>query len=155
MPKFLQQLIALIEGRAPQASRALKPEVSSGLLQFSPPYPRGGLWRYRVFLMSRPVCNYVHRIVLQFYVYFYVFLISCGQSLSLYPTSNSSCAILSQAGLLEVPMTNLMSLCYFLTWGPVLPNGCSSKELMLNGGGPECAHCLAWSYTLSVYTLPH
>jgi hypothetical protein len=70
MPKFLQQLIAMLEGRAPQASRALKPEVSSGLLQASPPYPRGGLWRYRVFLMSRPVCNYVHRIVLQFYVYF-------------------------------------------------------------------------------------
>jgi hypothetical protein len=50
-------------------------------------------------------------------------------------------------------VTNLGSLGSFLVWGPVLPNGCFSKKLML-AGGPECATCLAWSYTLSVYTLP-
>jgi hypothetical protein len=48
-------LTALLEGRAPQAPRALKPETSSGLLQASSPYPRGGPWWYRVFLMPYPV----------------------------------------------------------------------------------------------------
>jgi hypothetical protein len=74
---------------------------------------------------------------------FCVFLPSCGQLLSLCPASSSSCAILSQVGLLEAPATNLGSLCYFLIRGPVLPNGCSSKKVMLNRGGPECATCLA------------
>jgi hypothetical protein len=69
---------------------------------------------------------------------FCIFLPSCGQSLSLCPTSSSSCVILSQAGLLKVPVTNLGSLGYFLAWGPVLPNGCSSKKLMLNGGSRVC-----------------
>jgi hypothetical protein len=45
---------------------------------------------------------------------FYVFLPLCGQLLSLYPASSSSCAILLQAGLLEVPANNLGSLGYFL-----------------------------------------
>jgi hypothetical protein len=36
-------------------------------------------------------------------------------------------------GLFEVPATYLGSLGYFLTWGPVLPNDCSSEKLMLNG----------------------
>jgi hypothetical protein len=73
MNRFLQPLTTLLEGRALQALRALKPEASSGLLQASPPYPRGGLRWYHVFLLPHPVCNYVHKIVLQFYVYFYVF----------------------------------------------------------------------------------
>jgi hypothetical protein len=73
--------------------------------------------------------------VLQFYVYFFIFLPSYGQSLSLCPASSSSCAILSQVGLLEVPVTNLGSLGYFLAWGPVFSNDCSSKKLMLNEGG--------------------
>jgi hypothetical protein len=47
---------------------------------------------------------------------------SCDQSLSLCPASSLSCAILSHTGLLEVSMTNLRSLRYFLAWGPVLPN---------------------------------
>jgi hypothetical protein len=77
-----------------------------------------------VFIMPRPVRNYVHKIVLQFYIYFFcVFLPSHGQSLSLCPASSSSYAILSHMGLLEVPMTNLGSLGSFLPWGPVLPNG--------------------------------
>jgi hypothetical protein len=88
-----------------------------------------------MFIMPRPVCNYVYRIVLQFYGYFFcVFLPSCGQSLSLCPASTSSCAILSHAGLLEVPMTNLGSLGYFLAQGPVLPYDCSWENLMLNWG---------------------
>jgi hypothetical protein len=70
MPRFLQLLTALLEGWAPQAPRALKPEASSGLLQTSPPYPRGGLQWYRMLHMPHPVRNYVHRIVLQFYVCF-------------------------------------------------------------------------------------
>jgi hypothetical protein len=87
-----------------------------------------------MFIMSRPVRNYVHRIVLQFYVYFFcVFLPSCGQFLSLCSTSSLSCVILSQAGLLEVSVTYLGSLGYFLARGPVLLNGCSSEKLMLNG----------------------
>jgi hypothetical protein len=106
-----------------------------------------------MFLMPHLVRNYANRIVLQFYVYFYVFLPSCGQSLSLCPASSSSCVILSHVGLLEVPATNLGSLIYFLAWGPMLLNGCSSEKLMLNEG-PECAACLAWSCTLSVYILP-
>jgi hypothetical protein len=69
---------------------------------------------------------------------FCVFLSSSGQSLSLCPASSSSCAILSQAVLLEVHVTNLGSLGYFLPWGPVLPNDCPSKKLMLNGGSRAC-----------------
>jgi hypothetical protein len=37
-----------------------------------------------------------------------------------YLTYSSSCVILSQAGLLEVSMTYLGSLGYFLAWGLVL-----------------------------------
>jgi hypothetical protein len=69
---------------------------------------------------------------------FCVFLPSCGQSLSLCPASSLSCAILSQVGLFEVPATNLGSLGYFLAWGLVLPNGCYSKKLVLNGGSRIC-----------------
>jgi hypothetical protein len=105
-----------------------------------------------VFIMLHPICNYVHRIVLQFYVYlFYIFLPSCGQSLSLCPASSSSCTILSQAGLLEVPATNLSSIGYFLTWGPVLLNGCSSEKLMLNGGSRVCSLLSLVLYLKCVY----
>jgi hypothetical protein len=51
-------------------------------------------------------------------------------------------SLMSQEGLLEVSVIYLGSLGYFLTRGPVLPNGCSSEKLMLNGG-PECAAYLA------------
>jgi hypothetical protein len=70
---------------------------------------------------------------------FYVFLPSCGQSLSICPASSLSCAILSQVDLHEVPATNLGSLGYILAWGPVLLNDCSSKKLMLNGGYRVCS----------------
>jgi hypothetical protein len=73
-----------------------------------------------MFIMPRPVRNYVHRIVFHFYVYFCVFLPSCGQLLSLCPASSLSCAILSHIGLLQVPATCLVSLDYFLARGSVL-----------------------------------
>jgi hypothetical protein len=82
---------------------------------------------------------------------FYVFLPSCGQSLSLCAASSSSCAILLQAGLLEVPVTNLGSLCYFLAWGSVLPNGCSSEKIMLNGGSKVCSLLSLVLYPKRVY----
>jgi hypothetical protein len=53
-----------------------------------------------------------------------------------------SYAILSQVGLLELPMTYLGSLGYFLARGLVLLNDCSPKKLMLMGGS-ECAAYLA------------
>jgi hypothetical protein len=84
--------------------------------------------------MPCPVCNYVHIIVLQFYVYFLHVCPSCGQLLFPCLASSLSCAILSYAGLLEVPATYLGSLSYFLARGLVLPNGCSIKKLMINGG---------------------
>jgi hypothetical protein len=105
------------------------------------------------FIMPHPVCNYVHRIVLQFYVCFLHIYHSCDQLLFPCLATSLSCAILSQVCLLKVHVTYLRSLGYFLARDPVLPNGCSSKKLMLNGG-PECATYLAWSCILSVYTLP-
>jgi hypothetical protein len=75
--------------------------------------------------------------MLQFYVSFLHIYPSCGQLLSPYLTSGLSCAILSQAGLLEVPATYLGSFGYFLARGPVLLNGFSSEKLILIGG-PKC-----------------
>jgi nitrate reductase gamma subunit len=53
----------------------------------------------------------------------------------------SSCVILSQAGLLEVPAAYQGSLGYFLAQSLLLLNGYSSERLMLTGD-PECALCL-------------
>jgi hypothetical protein len=55
------------QGRALEEPRDLEPEASYGLLQVSLPHPRGGLQRCHMFIMTRLVCNYVHRIVLQFF----------------------------------------------------------------------------------------
>jgi hypothetical protein len=82
---------------------------------------------------------------------FCVFLPSCGQSLSLCLASSSSCAILLQAGLLEVLATNMGFLGYFLAWGPVPPNGCSSKKLMLNEGSRVCSLLRLVLYPKRVY----
>jgi hypothetical protein len=103
--------------------------------------------------MPRPVCNYVHRIVLQFYVCFYAFIPHVVIYLFPCLTFSLSCAVLSHAGLLEVPAAYLGSLGYFLTRGLVLLNVCSSERLMLTGG-PECVSCLALFRTISVHTLP-
>jgi hypothetical protein len=82
---------------------------------------------------------------------FCVFLPSCGQLLFLCPASSSSCAILSQAGLLEVPATNLGSLGYFLARGQVLPKGYSSKKLMLYEDFRVCSLLSLVLYTKHVY----
>jgi hypothetical protein len=58
---------------------------------------------------------------------------SCGQLFVPCLASSSSCAILSQPGLLEVPVTYLGFLAYFLAQSPVLLNDCSPKKLMLMG----------------------
>jgi hypothetical protein len=110
--RFLQPLTALLEGRAPQASCALKPEASSGLLQASPPYPRGGLRWYRVFLMLCPICNYVHKIVLQFYVYFFAYFNPHVVSL-----------FLSVPLLVQVVQSYRRRVCFRylrLIWGPLI-----------------------------------
>jgi hypothetical protein len=86
-----------------------------------------------MFIMPHPVCDYVHRIVLQFFVCFCIVLPSCGQLLFLCPDSYPSCATLSQAGLLEVPTSYLGSFGYFLARGPVLSNGYPSEKQMLMG----------------------
>jgi hypothetical protein len=62
------------KGRALEAPHVLKPKASSGLLQVSPPHPRGGLRRRHELVMPLPICNYVHRIVLPFYVSFCLFI---------------------------------------------------------------------------------
>jgi hypothetical protein len=46
-----------------------------------------------------------------------------------------SYATLSQAGLLEVPVTYPGSLGYFPAWGPVLSDDHPSERLLLTGGG--------------------
>jgi hypothetical protein len=48
-------------------------------------------------------------------------------------------------------MTNMGSFSYFLAWGPVLPNGCSSEKLMLNGGSRVCSLLSLVSYPKRVY----
>jgi hypothetical protein len=82
------------------------------------------------------------------FVYFYP---PCGQLFSLYLTSSLSCVILSQAGLLEIPVTYLGSLGYFLTRGPVLPNDCSSEKVMLHGGSRACSLLSLVLYPKHVY----
>jgi hypothetical protein len=91
--------------------------------------------------MLRPVCIYVHKIVLQFYVYFAH--LSLMWSVIFFHVSSFSLsgAILSQAGLLEVPGAYQGSLGYFLAQSLLLLNGCSVDRQLT--GGPECAACLA------------
>jgi hypothetical protein len=57
----------------PGALRVLEPEAGFSLLQASPSRSRGELRGHHVFVMPRPICNYVHRIMLQFYVSFCIF----------------------------------------------------------------------------------
>jgi hypothetical protein len=100
--------------------------------------------------MPHPLCNYVYRIVLQFYVSFAYLSIMWSV---LFPclASSLSCAILSQAGLLEIPTTYLGSLGYFLARGLVLLNGCSSEMVMLNGGSRVCSLLSLVLYPKHVY----
>jgi hypothetical protein len=109
-----------------------------------------------MFIMPCLVCNYVQRSVPQFYVYFYAFIPHVISYLFPCLAFSSSCAILSQADLLEVPTAYLGSYGYFLARGLLLLNGGSLERLMLMRGGGclECATCLAWFCTLSICTLP-
>jgi hypothetical protein len=54
-------------------------------------------------------------------------------------------------GLLEVPVTNLWSLGYFLAWGSVLAKGYHSKKVMLNGGYRVCNLLSLVMYPKHVY----
>jgi hypothetical protein len=58
---------------------------------------------------------------------------------------------MSQVGPLEVPVTYVGSLGYFLTQGPVLPNDCSPKKLMLHGGSRACSLLSLVLYPKRVY----
>jgi hypothetical protein len=69
-----QPFTAQPEGRSLEAPCAFKPKASFGLLQVSLSHLRGGLRRLHEFVMPCPACNYVRKIVLQFYVSFYVFI---------------------------------------------------------------------------------
>jgi hypothetical protein len=125
--KFLQSLTALLKGRAPRPPRVLELEASSDLLQVSLPYPKGRLRRRHVFIMPRPVCIYVYKSVLQFYVCFCAFIPHVVSYLFPCLIFSLSCAILSQTGLLEVPAAYRGPLGYFLARSLLLLNGCSSN----------------------------
>jgi hypothetical protein len=68
-------------------------------------------------------CNYVHKIIIQFYVCFCIFLTFMWSVIFLYLASCLNYAILSQAGLLEVLVTYLGSLGYVPIWGLLLRDG--------------------------------
>jgi hypothetical protein len=68
-------------------------------------------------------CNYVHKIMLRFYVCFCIFLTLMWYVAFLCLSSCLCYATLLQAGLLEVPVTYLGSLSYFSSWGNMLPDG--------------------------------
>jgi hypothetical protein len=89
--------------------------------------------------MPHLVCNYVHKIMLHFYVYFLHFLTIMWLIAFLCLASSSSYALLSQTSLLEVPMTYLGSLGYYLARGLMLLNDYSSKKLMLYGVSRVCS----------------
>jgi hypothetical protein len=114
----------------------------------TPPWVQSCINNYS---LPHPICNYVHRIVLQFYIYFLHVYSSCGQFLFPFLASSSSYAILSQASLLEVPSTYLESLGYFLARDTVLSNGCSLEKLMLNGGSRVCSLLSLVLYPKHVY----
>jgi hypothetical protein len=64
-------------------------------------------------------CNYVHKIMLLFYVCFYIFLTLMWYVAFPCLASCPNYAILSQKGQLDVPATYLGSLSYFPACGPV------------------------------------
>jgi hypothetical protein len=105
-----------------------------------------------MYIMPHPICNYVHRIVLQFYVCVLRIYLSCGQLFFPCLASSLNCTILSQAGLLKVPATYLESLGYFLARGQMLLNDCSSEKLMLNGRSRVCSLLSLILYPKRVYS---
>jgi hypothetical protein len=71
--------------------------------------------------------------MLQFYVYVCIFLTLMWYVALLCLASYLSYATLLQVGVLEVPVTYLVSLGYFPAWGPMLPGGHPWKRLLLTG----------------------
>jgi hypothetical protein len=63
------------------------------------------------------------KLCFKFYVCFCTPLTLMWSVVFLYLASCLNYAILSQAGLFEVPVTNLGSHGYFPAWGPILPDG--------------------------------
>jgi hypothetical protein len=82
------------------------------------------------------------------FAYFYPHVVSC---LSLCPVSSLSCAILSQAGLLEVPATYLGSLVIFLLGVRCCRMTVPQKKLMLHGGFIVCSLLSLVLYPKHVY----
>jgi hypothetical protein len=78
-----------------------------------------------VLIMPYPVCIYVRKIALQFYVCFCTFIPHLVSYLFPCLAFSSSCAILSQTGLLEVPTGYRGSLDYFIAHSLLLLNSCS------------------------------
>jgi hypothetical protein len=104
-----------------------------------------------VFIMPHPFCIYVHKIVLQFYVCFCAFIHHMVSYLFPYLVFSLSCAILSQAALLELPAVYRGSLGYFLARSLLLLNGRSSKRLMLTGGSRVCSLLSLVPYPIRVH----
>jgi hypothetical protein len=113
---------------------------------------RGRLRRCPEFILPRPVCNYIYRIMLQFMSLFAYLSLMWSVTFFMFCLWFELCNPVA-SGLLQVPATYLGSFGYFLSQDPVLLNGCSSEKQMLTGG-PECTACLARFCTLSVCTLP-
>jgi hypothetical protein len=124
--------------------------VWSRVNNHSPPNPRGRPQRRHELIMPLPVCNYVHRIMLQFCLLLYIYH-SCGQLPFPCLASSSSCAILSQAGLLEVPMTLSGVPWLFSCSTSGVLNGRYSEKLMLNGGSREYSLLSLVLYPKPVY----
>jgi hypothetical protein len=99
--------------------------------------------------MSHPVCFRVHETVLQFCLLLPIYP-TCDCSYFPRFVPGLSCATLSWVGLFEVPILCLGSHDFSLDLGSVLLNDHPLEQLMLRGGGPECATCLACSCTLSM-----
>jgi hypothetical protein len=85
------------------------------------------------------------------YVFFCIFIPHVVSYFFPYLTTSLSWTILSQVGLLEIPMTYMGSLDYFLAQGLVLPDDCSSKRLMLNEGSRVCSLLSLILYPKRVY----
>jgi hypothetical protein len=77
-----------------------------------------------VFVMPRPICNYIYIIVLQFYVCFAYLSLMWQVTFSLSHLWFELCNPIV-GGQLEVPVTYLGSLGYFLAQGLMLLNVCS------------------------------
>jgi hypothetical protein len=101
--------------------------------------------------MPHPICIYVHKIELQFYVFFVH--LSLMWLVTFLPISPLVRVVQnSHRWVCLVPADYRGSHGYFLAQSLLLLNGCLGKA---NANGvPKGAVCLAWFRTLSVCTLP-